>query len=150
MRFLTRDEILGVDDLDFEDVSVPEWGTDCGVRIRTGGAEDRDDFDKSILLRKGKNLEVNTKLMRVKLLARSIVDPETNKPVFTEADLERLAKKNARAIVRLYDVAARLWGITKEDVEVLTGESKPGPNLEPGTATPGNGATPIHVTSGAS
>ena len=146
MKILGRDEILRADDLDYRDVPVPEWGADVGVRIRAGTGEERDAYDIEIIELNESGARAKLKRLRVKLLARAIVDEAGNR-IFSEADLEALDKKNARVSWRLFKIAQSLWGISKEDVDELMGESKPGRNSEPGIVSPGNGASPILVTS---
>lgn len=149
MKILGRDEILRADDLDYRDVPVPEWGEDVGVRIRAGTGEERDAFDQAAMEGNGDDRKVNVKRLRVKLLARSIVD-ESGNLLFSEADLEALDKKNARVSWRLFKIAQSLWGITKDDVDELLGESNAGPSSALGTGSPGNGASPTLVSSSAS
>ena len=42
---------------------------------------------------------------------------------FKDGDAARIGAKSAKNIAALYDVAARLSGITKEDLEEIAGES---------------------------
>ena len=143
-KLLSRNEILEAQDLDKEQVAVPEWGGD--ILIRGGSADERDAFDISIMEGKGANRQVNMKRLRVKLLALALVDEAGNR-LFSEADLALLAKKNAKVIERLFKVAQRLWGIGKEEVsEFLSGESVGERSADSGTDSPGNGATPHLVT----
>lgn len=116
-KFLGRDEILGLSDLAMEEVHIPEWNTYVRVRGMTG--TERDAFEESIVERKGRDMEVNMKNMRAKLIQKCVVG-EDGKPLFSPADVEALGKKNAGALQRIFNVAQRLSGISNEDVETLT------------------------------
>ena len=51
MKALTRDEILGADDLKTESVKVPEWGGTVLVRELTGA--ERDEWEASVVKTNG-------------------------------------------------------------------------------------------------
>lgn len=126
MRLLSAAEILAADDASFEDVPVPEWGQDAHVRVRSLSGEERDAYGKSItrVTGKGKNesREVILEAAREKLVARVLVD-EKGERLFTDADVAKLAKKNAEVIERLFVVAQRLSGLAPDSIEELAGES---------------------------
>jgi hypothetical protein len=117
VTLLTRDQILAAEDLSRELVEVPEWGGSVWVRALTGG--ERDDFEASCLMTKGKSSELNYRNMRAKLVVRTAVT-ETGERVFGDADVEALTQKSASALDRLFSVASRLSALGKEDVEELT------------------------------
>jgi len=126
---LTRDQILQANDIQTEEVSVPEWGGTVLVRALDG--EERDALEASMIQGKGKNAQVNLKNLRAKLVARSIVD-ENGKRLFEDSDIPALAKKSAAALNRVYEVAQRLSGITPEDVDELTKNSEPAQSEDSG------------------
>ncbi|MCL5995492.1 MAG: hypothetical protein M1546_05475 [Chloroflexi bacterium] len=121
MAFLTKDQILAVDDRQTEIVGVPEWGGDVLVQGFTG--IERDAFEAGVVTQKGKNTTVNLNNLRAKMVARSVVDPESHKRLFTDADVQGLGKKSAAALERVFDVARRLSGMSDNDVEELTKNS---------------------------
>lgn len=117
MARLNKQAILQVVDLATEEVEVPEWGGSVLVRGMTG--TERDLFETEIvLLRDGKKAELVRENIRAKLVARCIVDDEGER-VFEDADIQALGKKSASALDRIFSVAQRLSGITKEDAEEL-------------------------------
>jgi len=61
--------------------------------------------------------------MRAKLCARTICD-EKGKLLFKESDIEALGEKSGGALSTIFDIAQRLSGITKDDVEKLAKNSK--------------------------
>jgi len=110
---LSKEEILGSNDLIREVVNVPEWGGDVYVYTMTG--EERDSFEVSIVDGKGKTTFLN---IRAKLCARTIRDEEGNR-IFTDKEIDLLGKKSGIALDRIFDVAKRLNGIGKEEIKEL-------------------------------
>ena len=116
---LSRDGILFAQDMKTETVHIPEWNGDVLVRGMNG--DERDLYEKSILVQNGKNTKVNMKNARAKLVVWTVVD-EDGKRLFTDADVEALGKKSAAALSKIFNVAARLSGITDEDMSEITEE----------------------------
>lgn len=119
--YLSRDAILAINDVQFADVEVPEWGGMVRVKSLTG--KERDALEASMIEGKGKNANVNLNNLRAKLVARSLVN-ENGERVFSDTDIAALGTKSAAALTRVYEVAQRLSGITQEDVEELTKNSE--------------------------
>jgi hypothetical protein len=113
---LTRDQILQAQDIQTEEVEIPEWGGSVFVRGMTG--TERDAFENSIVETRGKSTRVNMRNIRAKLVAQSACD-ESGKPLFTPRDIDALGEKSAAALQRVFDVASRLSGISGKDVEEL-------------------------------
>jgi len=123
VTYLSREQILKVDDLQFEDVEVPEWGGVVRVRGLTG--TERDAFEESIIDQRGKKTRVVMANLRAKLVAQSIVD-EDGRRLFSERDVGALGEKSAAALQRVFNAAQRLSGISDEDVEELVKNSSDG------------------------
>ena len=121
---LSRDAILNASDITTEEVSVPEWGGEVLVRAMTGA--ERDLYEKSVIDRNGKNPKVNLENARAKLVVLTTID-EQGQRLFTHADVAALSKKSAAALNRLFNVAARLSGITEEDMGEIVEELKNDP-----------------------
>ena len=113
---LSREEILGADDIVIELVPVPEWGGDVYVKGMTGA--ERDDFEAGIVRISGKSNTVNMQNIRAKLCSATICD-ESGKKLFTPADIKELSKKSASALQHVFTVAQRLSGLSDDDVEEL-------------------------------
>jgi hypothetical protein len=107
---LTRDAILGADDLPKEKVEVPEWGGDVYVRTLTG--TERDSFEKQWA--GGKVPEH----VRAGLVVKTLVD-ESGKRIFEDGDVAKLGSKSAMVLDRLFAIAQRLNGLSQKDVEEL-------------------------------
>jgi hypothetical protein len=119
-KLLGLQDILAAQDIATEDVAVPEWGGTVRVRGLTG--RERDEYESHLLDQRGKRMKVDMRDARARLVALSVIDAE-GKPVFTAAHVETLGTKSAAALDRIYDVAARLSGISDEDMDELTGNS---------------------------
>lgn len=110
---LSKDTILGCNDLQIEIVEVPEWGG--SVRVATMSAFARDRFEANIS-KIGGGIDMHN--IRAKLAIATIVD-ENNKPLFNEKDIEKLGQKSCAALDRVFAAAQRLNLISDKDVESL-------------------------------
>ncbi|MFZ4773932.1 MAG: hypothetical protein ACOYM3_01125 [Terrimicrobiaceae bacterium] len=126
MAFLTKQQILDVNDTPSEVVAVPEWGGDVYVEGMTGS--ERDGLESDIASRKGKEVQINLRNFRAKLVAKCAKDPETHMRLFNDQDVLALGHKSAKALERVFDVARRLSGFSEDDVEELVGNSESGRN----------------------
>lgn len=119
---LTRDNILGADDLPREEVAIPEWGGTAWVRAVM--ADELDAFEASCLNGSSKP---SLKNLRAKFCAMVLCDSEGNR-LFHDADAIALGKKSAAALDRIFAVGQRLNKRTKEDVEELLKNSESVPS----------------------
>ncbi len=117
MAFLTRDQIVEVDDTEYAVVECPEWGGD--VRLKSIKGSQRDSYEQSLILERGGNRSVNLRNARAKLIVLCAVD-EQGRLLFTPDDLNVLGRKNARPLDRLFDACQKLAGLSTDDVEKLT------------------------------
>jgi len=117
MALLSKEQILKAEDLKSEIVEVPEWGGDVKVRMMTG--VERDNFEASIFDAKGKDSKINLKNLRAKLIVLTVIGDD-GKKIFTEADIENVGEKSAKALDRVFAVAQRINGIGQKEVEELT------------------------------
>lgn len=115
--YLTREQIMGADDRNTQDVDVPEWGGT--VRLRGMSGLERDEYEAGIIAvgPDGKR-RVDLKNMRARLVAYSIVDEDGGR-MFQAEDIEALGDKSAAALERVFDVARKLSGLSSDDVEEL-------------------------------
>lgn len=114
MATLTKEQILGADDVAREAVEVPEWGGKVFVSEMT--AASRMEWELDVFDGEGKPLTDN---WQVKLVARCVVDKNGNR-LFSADDIEALGRKSKDAIRRLYDKANALNGFGEgaaQDVE---------------------------------
>jgi hypothetical protein len=117
---LGREAILAVPDRAFDDVEVPEWGG--LVRVAGMSGAERDAFEQSCYRQRNGQQVWDGRRFRAKLAARTIVD-ENGLRIFSEDDVAELARKSAKALQRVFEAAARLSGMSKDDLESLEGNS---------------------------
>ena len=121
MGFLSREAILGADDLQREVVHIAEWGGDVYVRMLTGG--ERELFEQwAVVYRDGPVGTPTPRNLRARLAVLTVCD-EGGKNLFTLADVEALAAKASPPIERIFDVAWRINRLGPGEVEALLGES---------------------------
>jgi hypothetical protein len=134
MARLSKEAILAAEDTRTEEVEVPEWGGSVLVRGMTG--RERDEFESSMLIQAAGQTARDLRNTRAKLVAKCAVDSD-GKRLFADSDVAALGEKSAAALVRVFEVAARLSGLDEEDVaarerdfpEVTgSGSSTPSPN----------------------
>lgn len=111
MTLLTADQILATDDREVRDVEVPEWGGT--VRVRALSGRDRDEWEASMRVTRGKKTGTDTTNLRAKLVGRAIID-ESGKRAFTDQQIIALGDKSARALERLFDVIGEMSGLNDE------------------------------------
>lgn len=119
---LTRDQILKCNDIQIEKVSVPEWGGDVFVRSLTGSERDWLEastvVDKIVGKGKKSDREIDMSNFRAKIVSLATCDKDGT-AIFTKDDVLELSKKSAAALQRVFEVAQRLSGLTKEDADEL-------------------------------
>ena len=121
---LTREQILGRDDLKREVIEVPEWGG--SIVIRELRASEREVFEKRVIQAGGSGPGLAKTLgdLRVSLVVKCIVDPATGERVFDDSDTKALNENSATAIARIFALCSRLSGISSEVVDSVVGESE--------------------------
>lgn len=121
-EFLSKDEILGMDDIPMEEVVVPEWKNRkvlvCGLTAAAKNA-----YEASLIEIKGASRKIRLENATAKLLVRTLVNRQ-RQSIFTESDIERLGTKSASALERLAKVSQRLSAMQQEDVEALIKNSE--------------------------
>jgi len=119
MPAITRDAALKVADLPREKVNVPEWGDGAYVFVRSLTGTERDSWELYALEQKKRfHTDGGFPGIRASLLVRCLVDDDGNR-VFVDTDVDELGGKSGKALDRLWTVAAKLSGITSDDVEDL-------------------------------
>ena len=104
MAILTAEEILGAQDVQYETVSVPEWGGEVKIRsldsfavIQFTGPEKRQDAASLVV-------------------ALSVCDDE-GELIFKTADVQKLKAKNVHAIMRISRAALKLNGLDQTEIQ---------------------------------
>ena len=119
-KLLTADDILGADDLPKELVECPEW--DGHVFIRTFQAAERDAWEQSMMSKSKSGVQTDMENARANLVARVACDDD-GAAIFTKEQMIALGKKSAKAMGRCFDVAARLNGLSSDDMDEIVKNS---------------------------
>jgi hypothetical protein len=119
-KALTKEQILGASDIEIKKVDVPEWGGFVYVKGMTG--KERDIFESMVLEKKGSNPKVNLENIRTKLAVMSICDKDGTK-IFNDKEINELGDKSGKALDRVFNIASKLSGLSKEDVDELAKNS---------------------------
>jgi len=127
--YLGKDAILRASALRTEEVKVPEWadpetGADV-VLVRELRGRERDEWEASLAVQRGKQMVPDVANMRAKLVARCVVNSDLE-PVFTQQDVSALGELSAAALDRVFEVASRLSGLSEADLEAAQGNSGTG------------------------
>lgn len=119
---LSKDEILGMDDISTEEVTIPEWKGRtvliCGLTAAAKNA-----YQSSLVEINGKSRKMKLENSTAKLLQKCLVD-EKRQPLFSETEILRLGTKSAAVLERLAEVASRLSGMDEEENEQLLKNSE--------------------------
>lgn len=113
---LSKEQILSANDIQFEDVDVPEWGGTVRIRVMTG--LERDAWEASVFSDDDGKSTMNKANFRASLIARCLSD-ESGEMLFSESDILTLGKKSSKALDRVFKVASRINGISKQGQEDL-------------------------------
>ena len=71
MTLLSKTAILAAQDLQTEDVEVPEWGG--AVRVRSLTGRERDAFEASMIRGEGRDRKVDLTNMRARLVGLTVI-----------------------------------------------------------------------------
>ncbi len=121
---LSREAILGADDLKTESVEIEEWGGLILIRTLTG--RERDRLEADLLNSKKNGATINLDNVRAKLVVATAMD-EDGKQLFQPSDEGKLGDKSGAALSKAAAVAQRLGGLSTADVEDLAKNSSRGP-----------------------
>ena len=113
---LSRDQILTADDIETREVDVPEWGGTVRLKSLTG--RERDAFEASNRILRGKEFVPNPVDIRARLVIRALVD-ETGNRLFKDTEAGALGAKSGAVLDRLYDIVAEMSGMTSSPPRTL-------------------------------
>jgi hypothetical protein len=98
MDYLSREDILAANDLAVEVVEVPEWGG--SVRVQALDALSGSRLARALA-------GADDELLRMRIVAATVID-DAGELLFSQADVEKLARKSWSAILRVSDAGLRL------------------------------------------
>ena len=114
-----RDKILKSKDIEEDIVEVKEWGVK--VKVTSLNVEERGMVRASggtKLNPDGTVSDFDPNKLEIAALIAGAKDPETDLPIFTEADMDLFQKKNARAVDAVALRILELSGMTPEAGEL--------------------------------
>ena len=144
MSLLSKTAILAAQDLQTEDVEVPEWGGTVRVRSFTG--RERDAFEASMVRGEGRDRKVDLTNMRARLVGLTVID-ETGQRLFTDEEVDLLGAKSGAALDRVFAIAQKLNGLSGADVEELSKNSSGVPSAVSTSASALPSGSPTLTTS---
>jgi hypothetical protein len=109
-----------------EDVPLPEIGPGVVIRVRGMTTRERSDFERQFMSKSGERIPGRTQEMRERLLVWACVD-ENNVPLFSMSDIRAIGEQNSVVTERIVDVAQRLCGMGKVNVEEIEKNSEETP-----------------------
>jgi hypothetical protein len=141
-KSLTREAFLKPRALKRETVET----ADGPVVVQELTGKERDTFERSCVKRDGKKTAEDFSNLRAKLLELAVRDDNGDR-FFHDGDAEAIGQLPASFLQPVFEAAARLSGITKEDVEELVGNSAAEPSGASPTASPNASASPTSTPS---
>lgn len=124
----TRDQILGLQDIGYQDIdmsNIPGW-SGITIRVKDLTAAERDKLEASMVkeekVQQGRKVRTerstNMENVRARFCAACIVD-ENLQPLFSESDIKALGKKSAAALDRIFTVIQARNGLNQNDLEEM-------------------------------
>ena len=144
MSLLSKTAILAAQDLQTEDVEVPEWGG--AVRVRSFTGRERDAFEASMVRGDGRDRRVDLTNMRARLVGLTVID-ESGQRLFTDEEADLLGAKSGAALDRVFAIAQKLNGLSGADVEELSKNSSGVPSAVSTSASALPSGSPTLTTS---
>ena len=115
MSFLTRDEILKIDDLKREAVDIPEWGGSIYVRELTGA--ERSELFALWKQDESDEKQVQDSFAITVATVRLTACAEDGKPLFNADDILRIRNLNAKVLDKIYKEAAKINGFGADGIK---------------------------------
>lgn len=118
MSFLSKDALLAAaaQPLPVERVEVPEL--DGHVFVRGMSGSERDAWERSLFIGRGKRREFDGTNVRARLAVKCLVD-ETGTRLFADSEAGALGKLRVDVLQRIFETAQRMSGVTDEDIDEL-------------------------------
>lgn len=138
---LTRDAFLQAGSrLPLEECPLPAPANGT-IWVRALSSAERDDFEESLRVRNGDNVETNLANIRAKLVVLTACDHQGNR-LLRDEDLDAVGRMPAKVVDVAFSVAQRLAGFTKDEVERLAKKSEKTAGTDSGTDSPLLSAAP--------
>ncbi len=113
MTLLTRDQILQAQDIQREEVPVPEWGG--VVLVRAISAAELIQITRQSMNADGQIKDMPLELI-IAIPALCIIDEQGHR-LFSDADVAALGEKNSEPLRRITQIVQRLSGLDLDGAE---------------------------------
>lgn len=134
---LNADQILKAEDIEVEEVDVPEWGGTVCVKALTGQEKEKWESSVRKLDRKTGNWLPDNTHAAAKLVVIALVN-EHGERLFSDSDAGKLARKSARAIERLFKKVQDMSGLDEDAVEAAVENFDETPSSDSTSGSPEN------------
>lgn len=114
---MTREEILGLDDLEVSQITVPHWGE---INIRMMSALERQKVE-SVVQRMTEDNQAEVMAELKALVASIVVCDDNGKSIFKADDLRALGGKNHKALEAILKAVQGQAALTPDAVEEQEG-----------------------------
>ena len=108
-----RDDILAINDVTEELVTIPQWGGKK-IKVKSFTAGQRCKLIETCMNKNGTG--VDSQKLYIQTMIASACDPDTDELIFTQADYEALSGKNSGAVEIIVSASHRLNGVSNEAV----------------------------------
>lgn len=128
MEFFTKDDLLAAattPSLPCEPVEITLNGVTKSVWVQGMSGTDRDDWEKSLIVGRGKRKDINTANARAKLSVRCLVDKPGGTRLFGDEHAALIGNLPAAVLQPIFEKAQRLCGVSDEDIDELGKPSAP-------------------------
>lgn len=127
MTYATRDMLLKPVERPSETVELPELGEGVSVIVTGMTARERSEFDQQFVSRKGEPMKKRIAEGRERIVVACCRDEEGNR-LLSQEDVSQLGKQSCAVIERIVNVAQRLSGMTKDELENAVKNSEQTPD----------------------
>ena len=117
-KFLSREAMLAADDLETQDLYIPEKGWEGWVRLRTLTAYEKDELEIGMVAATTNGQVGRLDNIRARFVAAAVIDGEGRR-LYGDGDIEALGKKSAPALSRIFAAVQDMNGISDDDVEEM-------------------------------
>lgn len=106
-----------------ERIDLPELALEGDVYVRATTGRERDDFEESLRIKKGRNKgDTDLQNFRARLAVRCLVDEDGTR-ILEDQDASMLGELPVSVLNRIMEVINRLSGTTPEEAEALGNDS---------------------------
>lgn len=123
-KYLSRDDILNANDIQIEELPVPEWGGTICVKTLTGAERDMLEGELVEMGANGKPKGMKLEHIRSTVAWLGICDDQGNRLFTDKKDIARLDKKSAAALDRVVSRIQAMSAMSPADIDALVNDLK--------------------------